>query len=161
MRSALPLLLALATPLSAQAIDLTGTWEGKYTCKGSDGSNFSYSVPGPLEISQNGAEIRAQFPFDKGADVYAGVSIDDDRKPLDKGVAYFVHCGMSDVPGSGVNDFDETAFARATTKSNGGGKLKATTTFFIGSPPPEVSSCKWSYKRVDTVDPLVPACSEL
>ena len=159
MRFAFLLVLALAFPLSAQAIDLTGTWEGKYTCKGSDGSNFSYSVPGILEITHTGTEIRAQFPFDTGEDVYAGVSIDDDKKPLEKGVAYFIHCGMTDVPGSGQNFYDETAFARATTKSNGGGTLKATTTFFVSDPPPEMSSCKWSYKRTSTADPGVPVCS--
>jgi hypothetical protein len=158
MRSLLLLMLALAFPLSAQAFDLTGTWEGKYTCKGSDGSNFTYSVPTILEITHVGTEIRAQFPFDMGADVYAGFSIDDDRKPLDKGVAYFIHCGMTDAPGSGENGYDETAFVRATTKSNGGGTLKGSTVFFVSDPPPEVSSCKWSYKRTSTTDPAVPSC---
>ena len=159
MRSALLFVLALAFPLSAQAFDLTGTWEGKYTCKGSDGSNFAYSVPTTIEITHVGTEIRLQFPFEGGADVYAGLSIDDDKKPLEKGVAYLIHCGMTDVPGSGENDFDETAFVRATTKSNGGGTLKGSTVFFVSAPPPpEISSCKWSYKRTSTADPGVPAC---
>ena len=152
MRSA----LLLAFPLSAQAFDLTGTWEGKYVCKGFDGGKFSFSIPGTLEITQVGNDIDLQLPFTGGADVYRGVPIEATGKP-EQGAVYFAHCGISDVPGTGENGFDETGFANVKTKANGDGIFKATTTFFLLAPP-EVAGCKWKYKRVSTVNPNVPGC---
>jgi hypothetical protein len=67
MRSLLLLSLYLSlAPAAARAFDLTGTWSGRYTCKGTDGSKFGYSVPGTL-------------PFSGGNDVYNGVAITDAR----------------------------------------------------------------------------------
>jgi hypothetical protein len=158
MRFALVFVLALALPLSAGAVDLTGTWEGKISCKGSDGSNFSFSDPVLVQITHAGTDVRVQFPA-VSPDIYAGVSIDDTKKPDTKGVAYLIHCGMSEVPTTGQNGFGETAFLRATTKSNGGGSLKGSSVFFFfESPPLEVSACKWSLKRTDPAHPGVPAC---
>ena len=156
MRSALLFVLALAFPLSAHAFDLTGTWEGKYTCKGFDGEKYSFTVPGTLEITQTGTVLALALPFDGGADAYNGVGIDDTAKPL-QGAAYFVHCGVTDVPGMGEGGLDETGFAKIKTKENGTGSFKATTTYYLGAPR-EVATCKWSYKRIDTADPVVPSC---
>ena len=159
MRSALVLAFALAFPLAADAFNLTGSWQGKYTCRAFDGTKFSFNVPGTLEITQNGTDIDLQLPFTGGADVYRGISIDATGKP-EQGAVYFAHCGISDVPGTGDNNFDETGFALVKTKENGDGTFKAATTFFLATPPLEAASCKWSYKRVSTTNPNVVGCPD-
>jgi hypothetical protein len=158
MRAAVLIVLALALPLPSQAIDLTGTWEGKYTCKGFEGEKFSFTVVGTLEITQTGAELALRVPFDGGADEYNGVAIDDARKPETAGAAYFVHCGTSEDPGTGLEGFDETGFAKLKTNASGGGSFKATTNAFFSEPPIGAGNCKFSFKRTSTVDPVVPAC---
>lgn len=158
MRLALLFAAVLVLPsTAARAFDLTGTWTGKYTCKGSDGVKFKFSVKGTLEITQVGDQIAMQLPFDGGADVYNAVAITDVSKP-EKGSIYYVHCGMSDVPGNGVSGFDEAGFANVNAKANGKGSFKGTTAWYFTEPPPGGGNCKWTYKRTSTANPNVPGC---
>jgi hypothetical protein len=157
MRAAVLVVLALALPLPSLAIDLTGTWEGKYTCKGFEGEKFSFTVVGTLEITQTGADLALRVA---GVDEYNGVAIDDARKPETAGTAYFVHCGTSDVPGTGLGGFDETGFAKLKANASGGGSFKATTNAFFSEAPIGAGNCKFSFKRTSTDDPGVLACDQ-
>jgi hypothetical protein len=156
MRPWLPLALAaacLAHP--AAAFDLTGTWEGKQTCKGSDGAKFSFVFPTTLRITQTGTVLAMEVVSDAGSDFYNGTGIDGTAKP-ENGEAYFVHCGTTFVPATGKEAFDETGRGIVKTKETGSGSFKGTSNFYNGEP--EVANCKWSYKRTLTADPAVLSC---
>jgi hypothetical protein len=155
MRAAVLVVLALVLPLPSQAIDLTGTWEGKYVCKGFEGDPFSFTVLDNLEITQTTTELALRV----GPDVYNGVAIDDAVKPETAGAAYFVHCGTSEDPGTGLGGFDETGFAKLKTNASGGGSFKATTNAFFSETPLGAGNCKFTYKRTSATDPAVPACA--
>jgi hypothetical protein len=154
--SLLPLAALLATAVPCEALDLTGTWVGKQTCRGFDGQNFSFKLSeSTVEILQTGSDVALQVLTDAEPDVYRGVAIDDSGNSAQGGV-YFVHCGTSDVPGNGVDNFDETGILSARTKSNGSGKLKGASNYF--NTAPEFAGCKWSYKRISTMPPVVGSC---
>jgi hypothetical protein len=157
MRPWLPLAFAaacLAQP--AAAFDLTGTWEGKQVCRGlSAGEKTSFSIPSQLRITQTGTELALEVVSDAGTDVYNGIGIDNALKPT-VGEAYFVHCGMSDVPAVG-DAFDESGRALLrTNEETGGGSFTGSSSFY--NDLPEVFTCKWIYKRTDPADPGVSGC---
>lgn len=153
---ALSALFALVLSGPAAAFDATGTWIGKQTCHGFDGAGFSFKLTeSTLEIMQTGSDLALQVVSTAATDVYRGVSIDAAGSAL-QGQLYFVHCGTSDVPGSGVDQFDETGILAVKTKDNGSGKLKGISTYF--NTAPEFANCRWSYKRTSTSAPVVPAC---
>jgi len=152
----LPIAALLAAAVPCDGLDLTGTWVGKQTCRGFDGANFSFKLSeSTVEIMQTGSDIALQVLTDAAPDVYRGVAIDSVGNS-DQGGLYIVHCGTSDVPGSGVDNFDETGILSAKTKSNGSGKLKGASNYF--NTAPEFAGCKWSYKRISTATPVVGAC---
>ena len=158
MRPWLPIALAAALAQPAAAFDLTGTWTGKQTCKGSSaGEKFSFSIPSTLLVTQTGAALNIHVVSDTGTDIYQGIGIDSTAKPVN-GDAYFVHCGTTDVPETG-DDFDESGRATVKTNESGTGSFKGTSAFFNSEP--EVASCKWSYKRTDAADPAVTGCPDL
>jgi hypothetical protein len=158
MRPWLPLALAAVLAQSAGAFDLTGTWEGKQTCKGlSAGEKFSFSIPSTLLITQAGPTFYIHVVSDSGTDVYQGYGVDGSANPVN-GEAYFVHCGTTDVPENG-DDFDESGRSVVKTKETGSGSFKGTSAFFNAEP--EVASCKWSYKRIETTDPMVAGCPDV
>jgi len=159
MRPWLPIALAAAA-LAAQpaaSFDLTGTWQGKQTCRGlSAGEKTAFSFPSTLRITQTGSELALEVVGDAGTDVYNGMGIENALKPA-VGEAYFVHCGMSDVPATGEDSFDESGRAVVRTKEETGrGTFTGTSSFYNDFP--EVFTCKWSYKRTDTADPGVAGC---
>lgn len=153
MRSWLAFAVAAALAQPAAAFDLTGTWTGKQSCKGSAvGEKISFSFPSELLITQNGTDLNIHVVSDSGTDIYQSVGIDDLVKP-ENGAVYFVHCGTTDIPETG-DEFDENGRASVKTKeASGTGSFKGTSTFF--NIEPVVASCKWSYKRTSTTDPAV------
>jgi hypothetical protein len=158
MRLWLALAVAAVLAPPAAAFDLTGTWTGKQTCKGSSvGQKIKFSFPSELLITQTGTDIVIHVVSDSGTDVYQSVAIDDLLKP-ENGAAYFVHCGTTDIPETG-DEFDENGRATVKTKATGTGSFKGTSTFFNNEP--EVASCKWSYKRTNPTDPAVTGCPDI
>jgi len=148
MRPSFALVAALALAAPAAAFDLTGTWEGKQTCGDFNGTAAKFTVPSStIQITQVGTAI---VMLVDGADYYNGVGIDATAKP-ETGRTYFVHCGTSDVPGNGVDGFDETGSASVKTKDNGSGSLKGGSTFYNNNV--DVGVCKWTYKRTSTTNP--------
>jgi hypothetical protein len=158
MRLWLALVAAAALAQPAAAFDLTGTWTGKQTCKGSSvGEKIKFSFASELLITQTGGDLVIHVVSDSGTDVYQGAAIDDLVKPQN-GAVYFVHCGTTDIPETG-DQFDENGRASVKTKEAAGtGSLKGTSTFFNNEP--EVASCKWSYKRTNATDPVVTGCPD-
>jgi hypothetical protein len=149
----LALALALMTPAAAHAFDLTGTWIGKWSCKGFDGAKFtSDNKASTLRISQIGNLIHADI--DNGDFHYNGATITSTAKP-DTGEAVFLSCSTDNVPQSG----GEAEIIRAAVKT----KLGTFKASFKGlsifeSNFGDTGTCKYTYKRRDTIDPNVAGC---
>ena len=139
--------LGLGSP--ADAADLTGTWEGSYTCQGFDGVNFKTgNKDSVLLISQEGSNFSADL--DAGDFVYNGVVIDDDSDPQGKGNLIMNQCGTDPFPLEGA----EAEMMRMTIKVNpdkGTGALKGVSIVeFVDNAVPTVVTCKLKFKRVST-----------
>jgi hypothetical protein len=157
-RSSLPAVAVAATALAAAvpaaAFDLTGHWEGKYACKTFNAGfkdGFS-SRTSEIEITQVGTSVILRVD---GVDTYRGLGIDGAAKP-EAGALYAVRCTTDDVPGAQAGGFDELGHFTVKTGANGKGSLRGFSIF--NDDDPEVGTCKWSYKRVDTLDPGLADC---
>jgi hypothetical protein len=144
-------------PTAAQAYDLTGTWTGKWTCKGFDGEKFTTeNKTAVMRISQPGGGNAIYVDLDNGGFRYNGEAIPDTAKP-EKGDAVFIACPTDNDPLSGI----ESEMVRATVKTKAGtfkASFKALSIFedeFVG-----VGTCKYSLKRTSTTDPGVVACPD-
>ena len=148
------LLASAALAQASQAFDLTGTWVGKWSCQGFDGASFkSSNKQSTIAITQTDNTIAANV--DNGEFFYNGGAIPDAGAPTTKGEAALNQCGTDNLPFATT----EGEILRAKVKVNpesGAGSFKGLsvieTQFF------EVLTCKYSYKRTDTVNPNVPAC---
>jgi hypothetical protein len=150
---ALALAALVVTPSAARAFDLTGTWIGKWSCKGFDGSKFtSDNKTSTLKITQAGNVIHADL--DNGDFHYNAAAITNTAKP-DQGEAVFLSCSTDNVPQSG----GEAEIIRAAVKT----KLGTFKASFKGlsifeSNFGDVGTCKYTFKRRDTTDPNVGGC---
>lgn len=145
-------LLSTAVP-TVHAFDLTGTWVGKWSCKGFDGEKFtSDNKNSTFRITQSGNTIAADL--DNGAYRYNGGAISDSAKP-EKGEAAFVACSNDNAPLSG----GESEIIRVAVKTKVDtfkATLKGVSIFEddLGG----VGTCKYSFKRQGTANPNVSAC---
>jgi len=153
--------LAVLLVSPAHGFDLTGHWVGKWSCKGFDGGKFTSSQPNKedknastLAITQvQGGTFAASI--DNGSFTYNAVAIPDSSKP-EKGEVTLLGCHLANTlpPPS----FDgELVRASVQTKA---GTFKASfkaTSIFVDDFP-EDGTCKYSYKRIDTIDPGLSAC---
>jgi hypothetical protein len=148
------LLASTALAPRVHAVDLTGTWTGKWKCQGFDGGKFtSTNNASTLLITQIGNVVSANM--DGGEFLYNGGAIPETANPDTKGEVAFVQCGTDNLPFAG----EEAEILRAKVKAdpdNGSGKLKGISV--LESAFPDVLTCKYSYKRTATADPAVPAC---
>ena len=145
----LTILVAVSMTPAAYAFDLTGHWAGKFSCKGFDGTKITLgSKAATLAITQTGNTIAALA----GGFLYTGTQVPDPAKP-EQGEAVLFTCATSGTTGIGE-------IGRATVKTKLGtfkATLKATSVFATNAP--RVGTCKYTYKRIDTIDPGVGACS--
>jgi hypothetical protein len=147
------LLALVATAATVHAYDLTGTWVGKWSCKGFDGEKFtSFNKTSTLRLTQTGNTIAADI--DNGEYRYNGGMIADDAKP-EKGEAVFITCAIDNLP---LTD-TETEMIRVAVKTKTGtfkASFKGLSIFEdnLGG----VGTCKYSFKRQDTVNPNISAC---
>jgi hypothetical protein len=152
----------LALPLSAAAVNLTGTWEGKMVCKGQDldGSKAKFTIGPPdvlsIQVTQTGNALAMHIVFSDATDVYSGL-VAEDAKKTDKGRLFLAHCTTNDVQGdeNDMGNWDETADLAVSSNDKGKGKIKGLSTYLdnLGE-----GSCKWSLKRMGTADPGVAGC---
>ena len=149
--------LLVCVTSTAYAADLTGSYVGKWSCKGFDGAKFKIgNKAATLRITQTLTTIAVRLdtpmaPF--GEFSYNGIVIDDAARP-EKGEAALIECGSSDT----VPPVSESEIHRATvkTKADGKGTFKSTS-IYVDSQP-EFGTCKYSFKRTTTADPGVTAC---
>ena len=154
IRSRLAILLAFAAaPLvlaaAAGAANLTGTWEGSYSCQGFDGENYKTGdKESVLLITQEGQVVSANIDTDLF--IYNGLVIDDDLDPAGKGNLVMNQCGTDAIPAEGP----EGEIVRMSIKVNadkGTGALKGVSIVeFLDKNGPGVVTCKLKYKRVST-----------
>jgi hypothetical protein len=152
-------LLALL-PGPALAFDLTGTWQGKASCKGlADGETFKRSkFEVSAGVSQSGRDVNINFAglsFVTGA---SGIAVPSSKKP-EKGELGFVSCGTEPEPIFGVTGRAKVA----TTPSKGTGTIKFTAVVAgkdIGDlgVNDAVFTCTGAMKRTATADPAIGGC---
>lgn len=147
IRYALAALALAASP--AAALDLTGTWVGKFTCTEYDGETSKFTVTDDeMRITQTGDS----FAVDS-LNEFSGASIPDARSPDRKGEAKMAKCSTDNLASNGG---DEIARLKVSIdREKGKGKLKGVSVYtFQGG----VGSCKWSYKLTNPENPNVPGC---
>jgi hypothetical protein len=161
----LPLLL-LSFSFSAEALNLTGTWTGKFTCSGFDGVNFSFTQKNQgLKIRQppGGNLLSVQWlDGEELAATFTGYVIDSITKPTTRGHAALADCATKADITTGVS---EIADLNVTLNPNRGtGSLNGTSIYTDQTDDPEnpndrpeVTRCRWIFKLADPADPNIPA----
>ena len=146
--------VAVFVPASVLAFDLTGTWVGKWTCKGSDGGKFvGNNADSVLLVTQIGETIA--MSMDGGSYVYNGGAVPDATRPDEKGEMAAISCDTDLLPLVGGEG--EMIRAKVKTGADGSGSLKGKS-IIEGSGPGFVGSCKYVYTRTSSVNPAVSGC---
>lgn len=137
---------------SVQAFDLTGTWEGTYTCKGSNvGEKDSYQDVLVAQITQTGTGVGLAITFTGAPFKYNGIAVANAAKP-DKGDLVVTLCGTDDDLSTGA--YDELGRLSVVTKpAKGTGSIKGVSSF--STPAPSTYTCKWKLKRTNPANPAV------
>ena len=150
----LPFALVAAVGVSpaAQAFDLTGHWTGKWRCAGFDGGKFkSNDTTSTLAVSQSGDAIAAII--DDSTYLYNGIAIPQADRP-DKGEVVLLACPTANTVGP-----EEGEIVRGAVKTKSGtvkAAFKGTSIYVFDAP--EVGTCKYTFKRIDTDDPGIAPC---
>jgi len=142
-------LVALAT--TAGAVDITGTWEGKETCKCFNNVNGKFTEKfknEEMKISQSGTDLNI-LVFDG---LFNGNVINQPNKD-NKGEAAFIACNTD--PKNNAS-FGEIGRAKLHTKDNGKGTFKVESLW--NTSQTQICTCKWNFKRTDTADPSIADC---
>ena len=153
----LAMLVTAAVAAPAFAFDLTGHWVGKWTCKGFDGAKFKdENKTSTLDVTQSGATINAAL---EGAFLFAGVAIPDASKP-EKGEAVLLDCNTNDVPAEADGNSEIIRVSVATKVGGTKATFKGVSILENNVAPfgEQVQTCKYSYIRVSTSDPVVGSC---
>ncbi|MBI3769721.1 MAG: hypothetical protein HY271_14705 [Deltaproteobacteria bacterium] len=143
--------LLASTPV-VRAFDLTGTYAGKFACKGvttgQAGGKLSFTNETALAVKQSASAISLRA--NGASNQYVAIAIPDPKKPDDKGNIALALCGTDDKLASGT--FDEIGRLKVSAKP---GALAAKMTGFsiYSDTVAGVLTCKWSFKRTDTVIP--------
>jgi hypothetical protein len=138
--------------------DLTGTWTGSITCSEYDGGvkvKPKTVLTPTMRITQVGVSLGVLLDFGTSTRLYGGLANPDAKKPEQKGEAALIRCGTSDVIATGLPN----QIARMTVSAKPG-KVKATfkgVSIFTdpSDPEPRHGTCKWKWKRIDTVNSAV------
>lgn len=147
-RYALAALALAASP--AAALDLTGTWLGKYACTEYQGETTKFTVTDDeMRITQTGDT----FAVDS-QNAFSGVSIPDLRRPDTRGEAKLANCLTDNLVSTGG---DEIARLKASIdREKGKGKLTGVSIYtFEGG----WGTCKWSYKLTSPENPNAAGCA--
>jgi hypothetical protein len=151
-RIAFCLVALIFTAASAGAVDLTGTWTGKQSCDIYDGARSKVSFgEGIMQITQTGNQAVMKLSFGNALVTYLGRIFPDDRSPESRAEVTFALCGTSEQVTDDQTYYGELLRIRVTgTKFTGNSIFKDFT--------PQMGSCKWSYKKIDIVDPQLTGC---
>jgi hypothetical protein len=145
----LPLLVA-----SAEAVDLTGTWEGRLVCQRwmDDQPPTTSREDVTVQISQGENVLRIFMEAAPGGLLLKGVAVDDGRREL---TGRFSSLFCQSDPTDGAFSLN----GNATTTLVGRGSLRADLAGFIGGIQPVVFDCTLTASRSDVADPAVPDCA--
>jgi hypothetical protein len=150
-KTILAIAIAALAAASAGAIDLTGTWNGKYSCQDFDGDYAKFkSSESVLRIVQTGTTLVASI--DGGAGTYDGAVIDSTAKPAQEGEAVLNLCLTSAAPLGGGELFKIKA---KVDPEKGTGTISGVSHYEGGT---VVNTCKLKYKRVSTDPGKVDTC---
>jgi hypothetical protein len=145
-----------AASVPAHAFDLTGHWTGKWSCKGFDGTKFtSGNKESTLAITQSGGTFAAAIDASTDNFTYNGVAITD-IKDANKGEVVLLGCHLANTLPAGQDDGELVRASVKTKLDTFKASFKGTSLFTDAFP--EVGTCKYSYKRIDTTDPAVGPC---
>jgi hypothetical protein len=156
--------IILLISLPARAIDLTGTWTGKFNCSGFDGKKFTFTQKNQsLRISQT-ADRKLSVQWLDGADLaasFSGFVIENSNKPDTKGRTAIADCGTKADITTGISEIanlDASVNPRKGTGSLNGTSILTDQTVNPADPAdlPAVTQCKWVFKLADTANPNVP-----
>jgi len=154
-----PLTLAITfVSAPADALDLTGTWSGKFNCSNFDGLKFnSVDKNQTLKITQPqpGQNVYVEWV---GVAKFTGVVIDNQKNPDSKGQVAMADCSTSPE----LNAFyaEIAKLSASVNRSKSKGSLSGTSIYSIPesqNAPQTVGQCKWNFKLVDPQDPGVGA----
>lgn len=140
---------------AAYAYDLTGSWVGKWSCKGFDGAKFADgNAASTMVVTQTGNTLAVVI--DSGEFRYNGAAIPDGAKP-EKGEGVLHQCGTTNVP----LQVAESELLRVSVKTKPGAvkaTVKGISIFDNADGSPAVGTCKYTYKRIDVANPNVTGC---
>ena len=152
--SALGTALLLFAPAHVDAIDLTGTWEGRLRCEVSrdDAPRTTSTDPVTVLISQSGENtIHIFAETAPGGLKMQGVVVDTAASQANGRLSALL-CGSDPVAGAfSLN-------GRAENTGRGGGTLLVGLAGFVSGIQPVVYLCALTASRVTTDDPGVLAC---
>lgn len=150
------LALTLGSAAPAAAFDLTGTWQGSWSCVGTRAGvkDKEFNKESTAVITSIGNDTFAAIL--DGDLPYRGIQISDAKKP-EKGELAIVHCGATDDLKTSAADFFEAGRFKVSTKGAKGSIAGIT---IYSDDAGHVPTCKYKYKRVDTTNPnLFYSCS--
>jgi hypothetical protein len=152
LRSLFCIALATVAVAPAQAVNLTGTWEGTVTCQVFDGAySKTKNANSTLIIAQEGATFDARLGDDLN---FNGAGIDSTAKPTLQGEAAMNACSTDTTP---LGDGDDE-IVRLKVKVNpekGTGALSGES---VSGRTGSVRTCKYKFKRTSTNLPKFTGC---
>jgi len=150
--------VSAASPARAQVFNMTGHWQGKFSCKGVDqtGKFTETDDPSTLDITQTGNLIAVSL--DSGDFHYNGALIPDVKKPDVQGEVVLIGCNTNTTFVAGDHSSE---IIRAKVKTKGEkASFSGTSLFEVNDAQfgESIETCKLSYKRTSTANPAVAAC---
>jgi len=142
---------------TANAVDLTGSWEGKWKCKYFSGGAYTSdeNVSSTMKISQSGEDLNVVI--DDNFFNYHGI-VKTSNTNANKGAASFISC-KTDTTLIAPSGYNELISAKvAVNPQTGGAVLTAVSTGQQFTADAVSSICHYTMKRVNTDDPLIPPC---
>jgi hypothetical protein len=150
---ALALFAGALLPATPATADMTGTWEGKVVCTGFfQGEKTKDTFTSDLFITQSGADLNMLF---LGL-LYNGTLIPD-AKDGRKAEAPFIACPTQAEPFGSFNEIGHLKVQIDELKDKT--SFKAESVFAVEEGGTVVSTCQWTYKRIDVANPNVEACA--
>ncbi|MEC4748230.1 hypothetical protein [Methylomicrobium sp. Wu6] len=147
-------LLLISAP--AGALDLTGTWAGKFNCSSFGGATFPFVEKNQsLKISQTGNELSVRWLDVNNviAANFTGFVINDNKKRDTNGQAAIANCTTGPDLTSTIAEIANLKVVINRSKAKG----SLTGNSIYSSKGQAVGQCKWTFKLVNTDDPLIPS----
>ena len=153
IRMVLLTLILLAPAITAEAVDMTGTWTGRERCAcfnsalGESTDRYKDSV---MEVTQDGTDLNIQAYGER----FNGNVMDHPRS-RSRGEASLMACSTDPKDNA---SFGEIGRAKVWAKDGGRGKIAIESLWT--SHESEICTCKGKFRRTDSADPEIGDCSD-